>query len=405
MPTGADFGDQLAALHSVSVEIAALHDLAEVHERALEHGLRLTHSAFAFTGLLVESPRVMEVAAVKGFDPGSQGFYDQFHRMAVRSSVVGVVIREERPYISNDVERDPHAVGQPPGHPQIHRFLGVPLQVGERLIGMMGVANKEAGYGSDDQILLSTLANQVAVAIDNARLYGQQRDMISALEQLHTRLGDDQRAQLLASERDRIARGLHDRVDQEIFTIGLRLNALLEDEPLPAPLAERLREIRRVAVQASDEVRQAIFDLAASHGGERDLASALRSLLREVERNSGLQAHLVVSGSPEAAVEQVRDVAVTVVREALTNVVKHARARMVLVSIRHGQSHVDLVIQDDGVGAPEPVLRDYPGSYLHFGLRNMRETVVGLGGSFEVSNGEEGGLTVRASLPLGARNG
>ena len=178
--------------------------------------------------------------------------------------------------------------------------------------------------------------------------------MISALEQLHTRLGDDQRAQLLASERDRIARGLHDRVDQEIFTIGLRLNALLEDEPLPAPLAERLREIRRVAVQASDEVRQAIFDLAASHGGERDLASALRSLLREVERNSGLQAHLVVSGSPEAAVEQVRDVAVTVVREALTNVVKHARARMVLVSIRHGQSHVDLVIQDDGVGAPEP---------------------------------------------------
>jgi signal transduction histidine kinase len=405
VPAEAEFGERLASLHSVSVEIAALRDLAEVQERALEHGLRLTRSAFAFMGLLGASPRVMDVVAIKGFETASKEFYGQFHLMAVRSSVVGVVIQEQRPYIANDVERDPHRVGQPPGHPPIHRFLGVPLRVGQRLIGMMGVANKEAGYAADDQILLSTLGNQVAVAIDNARLYEEQRAMIATLEQLHERLGDVQREQLLAQERGRIARVLHDRVQQEVFTIGLRLNAVLDEEALSASVVHRLREIRQVTVQAADDVRQSVFDLAGSRRGEGDLAGDVRALLLEAERASGLQAHLVVSGLPERAVEHLRDIAVSVVREALTNVVKHARARRVLVSLRYEQDRVDLVVQDDGAGAPEAILRDYPSSYLHFGLRNMYETVVGRGGSFEVSNGEEGGLTLRASLPVGARSG
>ncbi len=73
------------------------------------------------------------------------------------------------------------SVGQPPGHPPVHAFLGVPLRVGATLIGVLGVANKPGGYGSDDERLLSTFANQVATAIDNGRLYEVQREMIKGL--------------------------------------------------------------------------------------------------------------------------------------------------------------------------------------------------------------------------------
>src|SRR6202022_1987751 len=91
------------------------------------------------------------------------------------------VLIENRPYLSNDVGNDPMSVGQPPGHPPVHAFLGVPLRVGASLIGVLGAANKPGGYGSDDERLLSTFANQVATAIDNARLYKAQREMIKGL--------------------------------------------------------------------------------------------------------------------------------------------------------------------------------------------------------------------------------
>jgi GAF domain-containing protein len=114
--------------------------------------------------------------------------------MPVRASVLGVAITEERSHVSNDVENDPRRVGQPRGHPRVRTFLGVPLRVGVTVIGMIGVANNKAGYVADDERLLSTLANQVAVAIDNARLYGRQREMVAELRQLHERLGEAERS-------------------------------------------------------------------------------------------------------------------------------------------------------------------------------------------------------------------
>src|SRR5260370_18366935 len=85
---------------------------------------------------------------------------------------------------------------------------------------------------------------------------------------------------------------------------------------------------------------------------------------------------------------------------ATTNARNHADARTVLVSLRYEPDRLDLVVQDDGVGAPEILLRTFQDSHLHFGLRHMRQMVIGSGGSFEGSNGEEAGLVVRASLPL-----
>jgi GAF domain-containing protein len=141
--------EQLASLHMISVEIAGLHNLAEIHDKALGYCLALTGSEFAFTGLLRDarvgvvasgdlkaSEHVMEVAAIKGFEP-SPSFYQIFHLMALRPSVVGVAIREDRSYITNDVPGDRRSVGQPQGHPPIRRFLGVPLRLRGEVIGWL----------------------------------------------------------------------------------------------------------------------------------------------------------------------------------------------------------------------------------------------------------------------------
>lgn len=411
MAHGDNVHEQLASLHSISVEIAGLHDLAEIHDRALGYCVELTDSEFAFTGLLHDaktgvvasgeievSDEVMDVAAIKGFN-ASPDFYELFHLMAVRSSVVGVVIKENRSYIANEVEADPYSVGQPGGHPPVRRFLGVPLRLGQSVIGMIGVANKADEYDAGDERLLATFAGQVAVAVDNARLYEGQREIIAELQQLRDRLTEVERAHLVSRERQRIAGALHDRIDQEIFMIGLRLTTLLDSGVADPQLTHELQELRRLSADVSDELRRAIFSLT---GGELQgsITDDIRSLLRDLQRSSNVQAHLSVSGTPTPAAEALHDLVRAVVNEALTNVNRHANATVVLVSLRYRADQLDVAIQDDGVGALEIVLRTFQDSFLHFGLRHTRQMVIDRGGSFSVSNGEEAGLVVRVSIPL-----
>src|SRR5258708_3639353 len=309
----------------------------------------------------------MDVAAIKGFEPLDPKFYDDFRLIPVRPSVFGVVITNEQSKISNDVLHDPDRVGQPRGHPPVRTFMGVPLQVGERVIGMIGVANKSSEYSADEERLLSTFANQVAVAIENARLYEDQRQMIDELEKLHRDLSQAEREQVLRQERERIAAELHDRI--------------------------------QLAIHTSEAVREAIFALSLPRAAAGGLPSELRRLVREVGEADSVEADLVVSGKPVGLSSESAHTLYVLAREALANVVRHARAGRVLVSLRYSDGHVDLVIQDDGVGASEQILKTYQESSTHFGLKRSRRQVEALGGTFEVHNGEESGLAIRARLP------
>jgi GAF domain-containing protein len=205
MTNNSGYRDQLESLYGISVQIASLRDLSGVYDLALTACLALTLSEMGFIDLLNEDRVDMDVVAVKGFSPPDPEFYERFKRMPVRPSVFGVVITEGRPHISNDVEHDPLRVGQPPGHPRVRTFLGVPLTLGTEVIGMIGVANKKKGYGPDEERLLSTFANQVAVAIDNAGLYQHQQQMIARLQQLNSHLSQAERDQIVALERERMA--------------------------------------------------------------------------------------------------------------------------------------------------------------------------------------------------------
>ena len=395
------FRQQLESLYSISIEIASLHEMPKVLDRALGYCLDLTQSAFGFIGLLNGSEQ-MDVAAIKGFEPSDPRFYEKFRLIPVRPSVFGVVITNRRSKISNDVLHDPDSVGQPPGHPPTRTFMGVPLQVGERVIGMIGVANKLSGYTADEERLLSTFANQVAVAIENARLYEDQRRMIDELAELHRNLSQAERDQVLREERERIAAELHDRIEQAIFTLGLKVNSILEREPVTEPIATGLGEVRQLAVHTSEAVREAIFALSLPRPAASGLLSELRRLVSEAGKSEELEADLVVSGKPLRLSPESEQTLYILAREALANVVRHARARRVLVSLRYSDDNVDLVIQDDGAGASEQILKHYQESGTHFGMKRSRRQVEDLGGTFVVHNGEESGLAIRVRIPVHA---
>jgi len=179
-----EFYRQMESLHAIWVEVSRLHELPQVLDRALDYCLKVTRSEFGFVGLLNASKQMMDVAAIKGFEPSDPTFYERFRLIPVRPTLFGMVVLEGRICISNDVINDPRRVGQPNGHPPVRTYLGVPLRVGSEVIGMVGVANRKEGYSDDEGRLLSTFANQAAVAIDNARLYESQKDLIRRLELL-----------------------------------------------------------------------------------------------------------------------------------------------------------------------------------------------------------------------------
>src|ERR1700682_3697199 len=279
------FRQQLESLYSISIEIARLHERQQVLDRALPFCLDLTQSAFGFIGLLNASEQ-MDVAAIKGFEPTDPNFYENFRLIPVRPSVFGVVITNRAAKLSNDVLHDPDRVGQPRGHPPVRTFLGVPLQVGERVIGMVGVANKLSGYTDDEERLLSTFANQVAV------------QLLELVDHVHRDLSQADREQALQKERERIAAELHDRIEQGIFTLGLKVNAILERDSMTDPIATDLGEVRQLAIHTSEAVREAIFALSLPRDAAGGLPTELRRLVREAGASDSVEGGLGVSGKP-----------------------------------------------------------------------------------------------------------
>lgn len=276
MTRDSPFRDQLVSLYGISLQIASLRQFSELYDLALTYCLVLTESEMGFIGLLNEDRTDMEVVAVKGFHPDPQ-FYERFRRMPVRPSIFGIAITETRPNISNDVANDPARVGQPPGHPPVRTFLGVPLQLGPQVIGMIGVANKEKGYGPEEERLLSTFSNQIAVAIDNAGLYEQQQMVIKRVQQLHDRLSQTERDQLVPLERERLTAS---------FRLGPR-----SSPQTPPPLNKSQQEILRLMTDglSNSEIANLV------HLSENTVKSHVQEILRRLHVRNRVQAAVLAT--------------------------------------------------------------------------------------------------------------
>jgi signal transduction histidine kinase len=280
----------------------------------------------------------------------------------------------------------------------------VPLVARGETLGSMALYTVLSGrrYGTSDLTVAEDLAHRIAVALDNACLYEEQQRIVGRLQHLRGQLEATERAKLLSDERDRIARELHDRVEQTFYSIGLIVSALLAGPA--ATITESanasLAQVRSSARQGAEELRAAIFALTRAEVHDRELVGALWQLVREFQERTGLEVDLVESGVERRAAPEIAEVLHAVAREGLANVDQHARASAAVVSLRVESDVATLTVQDDGVGASALVLRTLAHSATRFGLRDIRERVLRLGGTFTAEAGDEGGFVVRARVPL-----
>jgi signal transduction histidine kinase len=248
--------------------------------------------------------------------------------------------------------------------------------------GNLYLTNKRSAkeFSEDDQELVLALAMAAGIAIENARLHSLVRD------------------HALTEDRDRIARDLHDSVIQRLFAIGLSLQGT-------ARLVERPEAVMRIgeSIDKLDEtirqLRKAIFDIELTiskeglHPKVLDLVHELRSVL---------VAHPQVSFSGPVDVVvtgQLAEQVLAVLREALTNVGKHACATQVVVMVAVGEE-LRVVVADDGVG-----MNGRDGSPGGLGLKNMRQRAERMGGSMEIGISREGGTRITWHVPLESESG
>ena len=238
----------------------------------------------------------------------------------------------------------------------------------------------------------------VSWAIGRALLERAQR--AASLEERAEQLAREQEV-ALAGERARIARELHDVVAHSVSVMTVQAGAarLLLDED-PARAREPLLAVEETGRQALAEMRRLLGILRAE---ERPAALAPQPGVADVDalveqvRAAGLPVDVVVDGEPKPLPPGVDLAAYRVVQEALTNALKHAGAARAEVSIRYGESALEVAVTNDG-----HVRRNGPGGH---GLVGMRERVALYGGELEAGPRREGGYAVRAKLPVEAAQG
>ena len=207
--------------------------------------------------------------------------------------------------------------------------------------------------------------------------------------------------QAIAEERRRIAREIHDGLAQNLAALRFRTrhwHNLVDSDP--SQMHTELDELRDILSDSITEVRRSIFALRPVDLDKRGLFPALRLFTTSFGEHYRMRVTLDISGPQHRLPESLELTLFRVVQEALNNVGKHAQASLVRITVDLEMADAVVVtIRDDGKGF-DPALLDRAVQYGHLGLRQMRERVERVNGTFSIQSQPGAGTEIRVTLPL-----
>ena len=247
----------------------------------------------------------------------------------------------------------------------------------------VGYRRGEDGLSPAEERLLSTLAHQVGASVRAVQLVD---GLKAAREQLVVARED---------ERRRIQRDLHDSLGPQLTAVTMHLDAARNHLAAgnPTDTDDLLRDARRELHQAGGDIRRLAYSLGDPSIASRGLPSAIDAEVRLLTQATGVRAEIDLQPLPplSAATEEAIH---RIISEAVTNVVRHARASRCSVAVWSEDGHVVGCIVDDGIGVP-------PDAQPGVGTRSFRDRAEELGGTVTIRPGTAGGTEVQIVLPIG----
>jgi len=395
---------ELSLLLDLSNLLAVSMSLSERLHNALEH---IVHSLdFADAGMILLVRRetlTVQVRASTGFsvDESDEKGEQYVAALDLGEQVVASAAALGRHLDGQIVAMPSDEAGwqaQPPANPL--QMVSLPLAARNRVIGGLVLGRTQAAsvekvLAQSEFKLMLGMAQQLGLSIENALLYQEAQERESMLaELLHQVVGAQE------TERQRIARELHDDTGQSLTAIGLGLRgveAILASNPALA--IEQVKELKSFSTNALSELRRIIADLRPSQLDDLGLVAALQWYFQEFERRSALHIDFIVEGSRSRLPAEYETVLFRITQEALTNIVKHANASQVTVKFEVYPAQISLSIEDNGRGFnPAEVLRrDGPHGW---GLLGIQERSSLLGGHYAIDSAPGRGTRIRVSIPL-----
>jgi signal transduction histidine kinase len=322
-------------------------------------------------------------------------------RIPLGKGVMGAAAREKRVQLVNDVTRDKRYI-RPTGAVPARAELALPIMLGDQVLGVLNVEG-ETTFTQEDVTSLQIVADHMAVAIRNARLY-ERAQQAAVLE-----------------ERERLSRELHDSVTQALFSLTLVAQAVGPAYAVSTAEGERLAQrLLVMSREALAEMRALLTDLRTDEKGARPstpslsrvrsegLPKALRRYASEVS-GATLELDLDVRGYRPQPFQR-EEALFRIAQEALNNVVKHAGAASVHISLGLTEDGVQMVVADDGRGFQpgELLLRAAAGGAGMeggLGFVSMRERAEALHGELRIVASPGGGTRVEVTLPASKEEG
>ncbi|MDR7483994.1 MAG: histidine kinase [Armatimonadota bacterium] len=272
--------------------------------------------------------------------------------------------------------------------------LAASLRSKEGVLGVLAAARRASWPFADaDGGLMANLAGQMAIYMENVRLFQEVREKEANRAELLSKL-----ITAHEDERRRIARELHDEVSQSLTGLMMAITAA---ESLPSDaLRSRLAAIYATAEATLEEVRKIIHDLRPTMLDDLGLVSAVRVCARNLLEASGIRLTFDASGfGTRRLPAAVESTVFRVAQEAITNIARHARASAAVVVLRLSEGVLVLAVEDNGVGFdPGQVLGGREGRGV--GLLGMQERAALVGGRLAIESSPGGGTRIRLTVPL-----
>ncbi len=345
-------------------------DLPVLLRHVIEEACAMTGARYGGLGVLDESRTRLAEFITVGLEA------DQEEEIGAQG-VLGLLVTNPEPLRLSQLSAQEESFGFPAGHPPMTSFLGVPIKVRDEVFGNLLLTDKIGWneFTREDEALVTSLAIAAGIAIENARLHLQVQE------------------HAVRDDRERLARDLHDTVIQTLYGAGLSLQGIAG----AAQATDVSNQVIAVAVTVDDaisQLRSAIFELGLS-GDEFGIRARIISLLHELTVVAGFEVHSSFDGPVDAIIsEGIAEQLLATVREAVTNVGRHARATQASLRLSVANDECLLRVTDNGrgLGARESTT----GGGL--GLNNMRRRAEKLHGSFEVRS-QSGGTVLTWRVP------
>lgn len=366
---------RLQEISQVMLHTTEAQELHIVLDRIAHAAKELAETRYAALGV-PDGQGGLRYFRTSGMTPEEIAMIDHLPR---GHGLIGAIMQERRVIRLSSIQSDSRSSGFPAYHPPMTSFLGVPVQAGMQLYGMLYLCDKRNGepFNEFDELIVQTVASYAALAISGAEVASQSRQI-----------------QLL-EERERIGMALHDGVIQSLYGIGMQIDMLRVVSPQSA---DALTQIVRSLDDVIEDIRGFISQLMP-----RRTSDNLRTVLEQATRRVMMPASVTLDLSAPPVplnmlTEQIESLAL-MVREAVSNAVRHANPLHVRVFAEVANERVLINIYDDGRGFDVDHINEQMEQGHGMGLQNMHQRAQAMGGSLIVDSTPGRGTHVLIMLP------